>query len=61
MTAEKAKELVELYGSHRVLFGTDYPMWNPKEELERFYEIDLTDEQRANILYNNAAKLLGIK
>lgn len=61
MTSTKAKELIDLYGSHRVLFGTDYPMWNPKEELERFYAIDLTDEQRANILYNNAAKLLGMK
>ncbi len=61
MTSAKAKELIDLYGSHRVLFGTDYPMWNPKEELERFYAIDLTDEQRDDILYNNAAKILGIE
>ena len=60
MTPEKAKELIKAYGTHRVLFGTDYPMWSPKGEIERFMAIDLSDSEREDILYNNAAKLFGI-
>lgn len=57
ITPEKAKELIMIYGVDRVLFGTDYPLWIPESEIERFMQIDLTDEQREDILYNNAAKL----
>ncbi len=60
MTPEKAKELIMAYGTDRVLFGTDYPMWEPEGELERFMQIDLTEKQREDILYNNTAKLFGI-
>ena len=61
ITPEKAKELIELYGAERVLFGTDYPLWAPEDEIERFMQIDLSEKQRADILCNNAAKLFGIK
>ena len=61
MTPERANELIEAYGTERVLFGTDYPMWLPDVELERFMKIELTDEQRENILYKNASKLFNIK
>ena len=60
MTPEKAKELIMAYGTKRVLFGTDYPLWKPEVEIDRFMQIDLTDEQREDILYNNAAKLFSI-
>ena len=60
ITSEKAKELISAYGSDRVLFGTDYPMWDPEEEIERFLKIDLTEKERQDILYNNAAKLFNI-
>ncbi len=60
MSPEKAKELMMAYGTDKVLFGTDYPMWLPENEIEMFMKIDLTEEQRENILYNNAAKLFNI-
>ena len=61
MTPQKAKELIMAYGTNRVLFGTDYPMWEPKAEIERFMQIDLTDKEREDILYNNAAKMFDIR
>lgn len=61
ITPEKGKELIMAYGTDRVLFGTDYPLWTPETEIERFMQIDLTDEQREDILYNNTAKLFSIK
>lgn len=60
MSPEKAKELILAHGTDRVLFGTDYPMWAPDKELDRFMKIDLTDSQRQDILWNNAANLFRI-
>ena len=57
MSPEKGKELIMAYGTDRVLFGTDYPMWEVETELARFMEIDLTEKEREDILHNNAAKL----
>ncbi len=61
MTPQKAKELISYYGTERVLFGTDYPMWEPKDEIEKFMQIKLTKKQREDILCNNTAKLFDIK
>lgn len=57
MTPERARELIFAYGTDRVLFGTDYPMWEIKTEIERFMAIDLTEKEREDILYNNASRL----
>lgn len=61
MTPQKAKELIMAYGADHVLFGTDYPVWDLKKEIEMFMKIDLTEKQREDILYNNAAKLFDIR
>lgn len=58
--AEDAVKMIRAIGSKNVLFGTDYPMWNPKEEIERFMRLNLTEEERADILWNNAARLLKL-
>ena len=57
MTPEKAKELITAYGTDRVLFGTDYPMWEIETEIERFMKIDLTEKEREDILAGNAERL----
>ena len=49
------------YGVRRVLFGTDYPLWAPETEIQRFMQLDLTEQQREDILYNNAAALFNIE
>ena len=57
----EAVRIIRAYGTGRVLFGTDYPMWDHREELERFMKLDLTAEERDAILWRNAAKLLGLE
>ena len=61
MSAEEAREIIRAYGADKVLFGTDYPMWEYKAELERFKALGLTDEEERLILYKNAAELFGIE
>lgn len=57
---EVCRELVYAYGTDRVLFGTDFPMWRPKEELERFHALGLTDREERQILFENAAGILKL-
>lgn len=58
----KSVDMIRKHGVHKMLFGTDYPMWDHEEELERFLRLDLTEEERTAILYGNGMKLLnGIK
>ncbi|MGN0589678.1 MAG: amidohydrolase family protein [Ruminiclostridium sp.] len=61
LTPETAREYILAFGTDRVFFGTDYPMWNVEEELERFDRIDLSDSDREKILYNNIAGFLGVE
>ncbi len=57
---EKAKEIIDKFGAERFFFATDFPMWNAKDELDRFYAIKLTEEERELILSKNVKKLLKI-
>ena len=58
LSPETANELIHAYGTDKVLWGTDYPMWESESEMEYFNKIDLTDEERSMILYENAFNLL---
>lgn len=58
---ENFERLIRTFGEDRVIFGTDFPMWDTKLELERFMSVGLTDTQREKILYKNAADILKIK
>ena len=55
-----AEKMISVYGEDKTLFGTDFPMWKPQEELDRFLALDLTDAQRQKILWDNAVKLFNI-
>ena len=60
LSPEVANELIHAYGVDKVLWGTDYPMWESVSEMEYFNKIDLTDKERSMILYENASKLLKL-
>lgn len=60
ISTEKAKRLIDLFGANRVLFATDFPMWNIGEELNRFNALGLTDEEKELIFYKNACKIFKI-
>ncbi|MEG1613133.1 MAG: amidohydrolase family protein [Clostridia bacterium] len=57
---EKAKEFINYYGAEWFFFGTDFPMWTPAEEVQRFLALDLTEEQRKMILSENYKRLFNI-
>ena len=61
LTADEARELVRAYGADRVLFGTDFPMWSHKKELEAFYAMRLNSDEEKKILFENAIRLFSIE
>ena len=61
LSKEKAVSIIRAHGAGRVLFGTDYPMWLHKEEIERFFSLGLSDDENEAILYGNAAKLFDVR
>lgn len=59
MDAETAAGIIRGYGADRVVFGTDYPVWDPRTEVERFMSLPLTEAEQRKILWTNHLRLLG--
>ena len=57
---QTALRFIDHFGADRYFFGSDFPMWNPKQELERFLKLDLDEETRDMILYKNFVKVFGL-
>ena len=54
------KEIAQRYGTDRILFGTDYPMWRAKDELENMISLGLTHEDNQKIFSENAKRLFSL-
>ncbi|MBR3956110.1 MAG: amidohydrolase [Clostridia bacterium] len=52
---------LRFFGADRLMFGTDYPMWDAKEELQFIDSLPITQEEKEKILYKNACALLNIE
>ena len=51
---------VNRVGSEKFIFGTDFPICNPRMYVQAVFQEPITDTDRENILYNNAARLIGL-
>lgn len=57
LTFEKCCEITKRYGADKVLFGTDYPMWEGTLEIENLLKMDFTESELKKIFSENAIKL----
>ena len=55
MDPERALRAIRAFGAERVLFGTDYPMWPQKPELDFLNALPLPEADREKILWRNCA------
>ena len=55
-----AESYINRHGAERFVYGSDYPMWNPVVEMERFLRLKLTDSQKEQIAHITAENILGI-
>jgi aminocarboxymuconate-semialdehyde decarboxylase len=52
---------IEYYGIDNVMYGTDYPCWDPAPCLKLIDDITLTPEQKQKLFYDNARRILNLK
>lgn len=60
VSAEDARRSIAHFGVDKTLFGTDFPMWTPKEELERFFALGYGEAENRKMLYDNFARLFSL-
>ena len=58
---DEVKRIIARYGTDRVLFGTDYPLGSPAEELERFLSLGYSDDENRRMLSENAESVFRIE
>ncbi len=61
ITREQAVEFIRTYGADKIMFGTDYPMWNPKDEVDYLLSLGLSEDEYRKIFCKNAQKLFNIR
>ena len=61
MGTRRAEELIGLWGADRVMFGTDFPMWDQKTELDLMLSMNLSDDDREKVLWRTAERFCGVK
>lgn len=60
LSPEQMKKYIEGYGADRILFGSDFPLWDPVKEVEAFLRLDLKKEEQEKIAFRNACAILGL-
>ena len=54
------EKFINHYGAERCVYGSDFPMWDPVTEMERFQRLKLTDNQKEQIAHITAEGILKI-
>jgi predicted TIM-barrel fold metal-dependent hydrolase len=57
---EVYRQVSQLVGAEKVLFGSDYPVMTPGRILREINAADLPEKDKNGILYGNARRLLGL-
>ena len=60
MEQGQAEKYINSYGAERMAYGTDYPLWDPIEEVERFKQLRLSDFQFEQIAHKTAERILNL-
>ncbi len=54
-------ELIQDFGTDRVLFGSDYPWEDPGRAVDIIKSLDFSEKEVESLLWKNGAELLGIE
>ena len=55
------RELIRIWGADRVMFGTDYPLWPQKRDIDYLLNLELGDADYRKIFWDNAASLFRLE
>lgn len=57
---ERVRRLIRNHGAERIVFGSDWPMTSPAEEIEAIEALGLSDDETKSVLGGTMARVLGI-
>ena len=60
MEQGEAERYINCYGAERMAYGTDYPLWDPVTEVNRFLQLKLRDDQLEQIAHKTAERIFGL-
>jgi aminocarboxymuconate-semialdehyde decarboxylase len=52
---------IDYYGIDHVMYGTDYPCWDPAACLKLLEDVTLTAAEKQKLFYDNARRIFGLK
>jgi len=55
------KFAIDYYGIDNVMYGADYPCWEPAETLQLLAEIELSETDKQKLFYGNARRILNLR
>jgi aminocarboxymuconate-semialdehyde decarboxylase len=55
------KFAMHYYGIDNVMYGSDYPCWDPKTALALIDEIGLSELEKEKLFNRNARRILGLR
>jgi len=58
LSKESALHYIRSYGTERLVYGTDYPLWDPVQEMQRFLSLKLTDDEVEQITWKTPCAVL---
>lgn len=60
MERGEPERYINIYGAERMAYGTDYPLWDPVNEVKRFQQLNLTGAQFDQIAHKTAERILKL-
>lgn len=60
MSQGEAERYIRRYGAERMAFGSDYPLWDPVQEVNRFLQLQLTPDELEQIAWKTAYRFLKL-
>ena len=60
MDGRQLYELIEKHGTEKVMFGSDYPLWNMRFAFDQIEQIGLSEQEKSIIYSENAKKVFGL-
>lgn len=55
---EQVARYIRGYGADRILFGTDFPLWSPQNEVKAFLNLPINTDEFEKIAFKNARRIL---
>jgi aminocarboxymuconate-semialdehyde decarboxylase len=55
------KFAIDYFGIDNVMYGADYPCWEPAETLQLLAEVELSETDKQKLFYSNARRILNLR